>query len=306
MKIPESNLTLFDEDFYFQKTSAVHYNISDNQTFSNWTVSHNDYSYILIYSILTIIFYSIIFLLGIVGNGLVIWIAGFKIKTVSAVWLLNLAIADFICCVSIPFTFLKSHYICDLVITVLWFMTMCTSAYFLTAMSIDRCVSIMWPFWSKTYRTPKCVCNISAIVWVVSIILNSPHIINYGYYFYHKEMIIIRFVTVFIVPFSVIVMCYCLICFKLRKVKIPKRKQRPYKIITAVIVCFLICTLPFHLLPLLITDNYFMDNLIINISLWLIYVNSCINPILYVLIGQNVKDILIHSIPSRLERALNE
>ncbi|XP_063799957.1 C3a anaphylatoxin chemotactic receptor-like [Pseudophryne corroboree] len=290
-----------------RKTSAVRYNLSDNQTFSNWTVSYNDYRYIQIYSILTILFYSIIFLLGTVGNGLVIWIAGFKMKTVSAVWFLNLAVADFICCVSIPLQIFVSQYIYDLVITVLWFINMCTSVYFLTAMSIDRCVSIMWPFWSKTYRTPKCVCNISAIVWVVSIVLNSPHIIiNYGYYFYHNEMDFSRFVAVFIVPFSVIVICYCVICFKLRKVKIPKRKQRPYKIITAVILCFLICIFPFHILPLLITDNYFMDNLVITISMWLIYFNSCINPILYVLIGQNIKDILIHSIPSRLERALND
>ncbi|KAL6465924.1 hypothetical protein MHYP_G00260570 [Metynnis hypsauchen] len=73
------------------------------------------------------VFYSvanvIIFILGITGNSLVIWIAGFKMKkTVTATWYLSLAMSDFIMCLTLiaaflicwlPFhlyCFLKIHY----------------------------------------------------------------------------------------------------------------------------------------------------------------------------------------------------
>ncbi|XP_075046013.1 C3a anaphylatoxin chemotactic receptor-like [Mixophyes fleayi] len=318
MENHDSNQTFFSgkQDFGFQRISSRDFNLSDDQSVFNWTQDDeysSDYMSNII-QILGCIFYSIIFIFGIPGNGLVIWIAGFKMKTVSAVWFLNLAIADFICCSSIPLLFVGitvlgiAFYV---VIHTILAITMCTSVCFLTAMSIDRCVSVMWPFWSKTYRTPKCIRIISAIIWVLSFILTAPELILYKSYFavlnFTFRMKIIRFLTMFIIPFTTILMCYYLIYLKLRKVKRPNRSQRPYRIITAIVICFFICWFPHYISPFTpMSDTSWVSSLIYTFSDCLASFNSCINPILYVFICQDFKDNLMNSLDPRFKRAINK
>ncbi|KAI4899241.1 hypothetical protein NFI96_006040 [Prochilodus magdalenae] len=53
----------------------------------------------------------IIFILGVAGNGLVIWIAGFKVKkSVITTWYLSLAVSDFIYCSTLPFGVVSMDY----------------------------------------------------------------------------------------------------------------------------------------------------------------------------------------------------
>ncbi|XP_075046120.1 formyl peptide receptor-related sequence 1-like [Mixophyes fleayi] len=288
-------------------------NLSDNQSICNCTREDEysrDYRIGIILTLIYII-YSITSVLGIAGNGLVIWIAGFKMKTISAVWFLNLAIADFICCLSIPLLFLglaRLDIIFSAVIIIIMTISSSTSVCFLTAMSIDRCVSVMWPFWSKTYRTPKCIRIISAIIWVVSFILTVLALFLYiavlNSSFKYR---IISFFTMFIVPFTTILICYYIIFLKLRKAKRPNRSQRPYRIITAIVICFFICWFPYNIIPFIpISDTLWVTLLIFTFSAWLAFFNSCINPILYVFICQDFKENLINSLPPRLRRAIDK
>ncbi|KAI4896094.1 hypothetical protein NFI96_009168, partial [Prochilodus magdalenae] len=53
----------------------------------------------------------IIFILGVAGNGLVIWIAGFKVKkSVVTTWYLSLAVSDFIFCSTLLFNVVYMSY----------------------------------------------------------------------------------------------------------------------------------------------------------------------------------------------------
>ncbi|KAM4016594.1 chemerin-like receptor 1 isoform 2-T4 [Anomaloglossus baeobatrachus] len=118
-------------------------------------IGHGDaiHDYLNILKIVSITLYSIVFGLGIIGNGLVIWIAGFRMKkTISAVWFLPLAIADFLCCASLPlrivewdqfyYSYNYSNLYCYLSM-ILFNLNMTSSVLLLTAMSIDRWVSVM-------------------------------------------------------------------------------------------------------------------------------------------------------------------
>ncbi|XP_071969491.1 C5a anaphylatoxin chemotactic receptor 1-like [Engystomops pustulosus] len=280
--------------------------------------------------------YGIIFILGIIGNGLVIWIAGFRMKkTISAVWFLNLAIADLLSCASLPlriaewFCYHQKNDFSDLALCIcniiLFTLNMSASVLLLTAMSIDRWVSVMWPFWAKVHRTQKLVKITAGIIWVMGLLITGVVLYFYLFYFigfsewcvlpftfdpYNiKDTVqLTRLVVMFVIPFLIIFTSYVTIFLKLRKSKRPQRSQRPYRIITAVILCFFICWAPYYIWPLINEYSWsFLQYSITNsVVISLAFLNSCINPIIYVFMGHDFRHNFLRSIPFRLEKALGE
>ncbi|KAM9299491.1 N-formyl peptide receptor 3-like [Gastrophryne carolinensis] len=286
--------------------------------------------------ILSLICYSITFILGVLGNGLVIWIAGFKMKTVSAVWFLNLAIADIICNLSLPFRIaqwiiaLDSDHdkeLCKVAITVM-FINMFASVYFLTVISLDRCVSVMWPIWSKIHRTHRRASIVASCTWLLCLISSVPHVIsNFAYKdtsecfpkyeewaeeddFFQKinVMFYIRNIFMFSLPFIVIVISYILIAYKVKTTRRSKSFQRPLRIIITVVVCFFICWFPYNTWPFVsFNPEYFRSYMIISeICVCLAYFNSCINPVIYVFFSRDFKQGFMRSMPARLESIFSE
>ncbi|KAM4016433.1 formyl peptide receptor 2-like [Anomaloglossus baeobatrachus] len=322
----------------------------DNLTTSNTTLDNNDRSdnyndphyYERIIKKMSITLFSIVFALGIIGNGLVIWIAGFRMKNiVSAVWFLHLAIADFLCCASLPlrihewvvyFSF-RSYSVSSIIATCtanifLFNINMTASVLLLMAMSIDRWVSVMWPFWAKVHRTCNVVRISAAIIWGLSLIVAGVLYCMYdnriGYlgewciYYkhlmpYHREshetMQLIRLVIMCVIPFLIIVTSYVTIFYKIRKSKRSQRSQRSSRIITAVISCFFICWFPYYICPLI--PGYhdlhdFQFQILHTLIFTLACLNSCMNPIIYVFMGPGFRQGFFRSIPSKVERALSE
>ncbi|KAM9246463.1 LOW QUALITY PROTEIN: C3a anaphylatoxin chemotactic receptor [Leptosomus discolor] len=132
-------------------------------------------------SIVSIAIFTIIFIIGIPGNGLVIWVAGLKMKrSVNIVWFLNLAVADFTCCLSLPFSVhlaLHEHwpgwFLCKVIPSVIIF-TMFASIFLLVAISTDQCLLVMKPVWCQNNRTVKFVSLICSGVWILAFIFCCP------------------------------------------------------------------------------------------------------------------------------------
>ncbi|XP_075184137.1 formyl peptide receptor-related sequence 1-like isoform X2 [Anomaloglossus baeobatrachus] len=315
-----------------------------NVALSNVTPNYNNQSnYKRTYEItqkISITLYSIVFALGIIGNGLVIWIAGFRMKnTVNAVWFLHLAIADFLCCASLPLRIaewfpldrnLKLPF-CSVNI-ILFNLNINASVLLLTIISIDRWVSVMWPFWAKFHKTSKLVRIMTAIIWVLSLLLAGLVYCLFRFYLSHEKewcelysfkadkviivkfnrvvhtIRLIRFIIMCLIPFLIIITCYSTIFLKLKKSKRSKRSQRSSRIITAVILCFFICLFPYYIWPLTPPSyrqyftHYKLNIHIIN----LVCLNSCINPIIYVFVGQDFQQGFFRSIPARLQKLLSD
>ncbi|KAI4887084.1 hypothetical protein NFI96_007539, partial [Prochilodus magdalenae] len=103
----------------------------------------------------------IIFILGVAGNALVIWIAGFKVKkSVITTWYLSLAVSDFIYCSTLPLfvVYVLSRnwpfglFMCKFNSFIMW-LNMFSSIFLLTIISVDRCVVVMFPVWAQNQRT---------------------------------------------------------------------------------------------------------------------------------------------------------
>ncbi|XP_010077990.1 PREDICTED: C3a anaphylatoxin chemotactic receptor-like [Pterocles gutturalis] len=140
-------------------------------------------------SIFSIAIFIIVFIIGIPGNGLVIWVAGLKMKrSVNIVWFLNLATADFVCCLSLPFSIvhlaLHEHwpyglFLCKIIPSIIIF-TMFASIFFLVAISIDRCLLVMKPVWCQNHRTVRFISLICSGIWILAFIFCCP-------VFYYRE-----------------------------------------------------------------------------------------------------------------------
>ncbi|NXU42721.1 C3AR protein, partial [Drymodes brunneopygia] len=142
-------------------------------------------------SIVSIVIFTIVFIIGIPGNGLVIWVAGLKMKrSVNTVWFLNLAVADVMCCLSLPFFIvhlaLHEHwpygqFLCKVIPSVIIF-TMFASVFLLVAISIDRCLLVMKPVWCQNHRTVKFISLTCSGIWMLALIFCCP-------VFYYRETV---------------------------------------------------------------------------------------------------------------------
>ncbi|CAK6443716.1 unnamed protein product [Pipistrellus nathusii] len=133
--------------------------------------------------ILSMVILSLTFLLGLPGNGLVLWVAGLKMKwTVNTVWFLHLTLADFLCCLSLPFSLvhlaLQGHWpygwlLCKLIPSII-ILNMFASVFLLTAISLDRCLLVLKPIWCQNHRNVRTAFAICGFIWVMAFAMCIP------------------------------------------------------------------------------------------------------------------------------------
>lgn len=283
--------------------------------------------------IFNICIYFVVFALGIIGNGLVIYVTGYKMKTtVNSIWFLNLAIADFIFILIIilyivtAFNKMAWHFgdfLCKFVsfVTVL---NMFASIFLLTAISLDRCLSTWVIVWAQNKRTLVKARIICALAWVLSILCSIPFVINrlekkkrctYNTTppSIFKSLVIYRFMVGFLIPFLIIASSYIAIGVRAKRLKRGKR-LKPFRVVIAVIMAFFICWFPFHvqqLCTIIAKENKWRDfeKVIRDIGPFvncLVHLNSCLNPVLYVFMCEEFKKKLKQSLLLVLETAFAE
>lgn len=301
--------------------------------------------------ITSLVVHGITFVLGILGNGLVIWVAGFRMaRTVTTLCYLNLALADLSFVATLPFLMVSmamkeqwpfGWFLCKL-IHIIVDINLFGSVFLIAFIALDRCICVLHPVWAQNHRTVSLATKLIIGPWILAVVLTSQIFLfmttitdrtgntyctfNFGPWVNTIEELIkmtitvltargiIRFMIGFIMPMSIIAICYGLIAAKIRK-KDMINSSRPLRVLAAVVASFFICWFPFQLNALLGTvwfrevafeGKYKVINILIHPTSSLAFFNSCLNPMLYVFVGRDFRERLIHSLPASLERALTE
>ncbi|KAJ8000924.1 hypothetical protein DPEC_G00185430 [Dallia pectoralis] len=275
----------------------------------------------------------LIFLLGVLGNGLVIWIAGLKMKkTVYTTWYLSLAASDFILCLFLPFNVVYAVtkdwtfglFLCKFNSFVM-FTNMFSSIFVLAAISVDRCALVVFPVWAQNHRTIGKACGVLVLAWVASLALSFPSAVyrnvttflgktmcynNYTDQHTHKTVAVSRFFCGFAVPFLVIFLCYSAVIVRLRTSRITRRSAKPLRVMTALIAAFFICWLPYHVFVLLELNHQNYNTDVVRAGLMIgttvATANSLLNPALYICTGNDFKQKFKSSALSKIANAIGE
>ncbi|XP_065136006.1 C3a anaphylatoxin chemotactic receptor-like [Paramisgurnus dabryanus] len=275
--------------------------------------------------IFKICIYVVTLVIGVIGNGLVIFVTGYKMKTtVNSIWFLNLAIADFIFIMflvyKIAFAFDEKifwHFtqLMMACLDIVFVLNMFASVFFLTVISLDRCLCTWFVVWAQNKRTLVKARIFSVYVWILAICCSIPFgLAGYGNVNINISLFTYRFIVGFVIPFIIIASSYIAIGVRIKRLK-RGNHLRPFWLIISVILAFFICLCPFHVQRLchisavkynwsdsarekLIAAKPFVD--------CLAYFNSCLNPIIYVFMCDEYKKKLKKSLLLVFEGAFTE
>ncbi|XP_065272108.1 somatostatin receptor type 2 [Emys orbicularis] len=292
-------------------------NASQNTTGQHFDLTSN--------AILTFIYFGVC-IIGLCGNTLVIYVIlrYAKMKTITNIYILNLAIADELFMLGLPFLAMQvalvhwpfGRAICRIVMTVDG-INQFTSIFCLTVMSIDRYLAVVHPIKSAKWRRPRTAKMINVAVWGVSLLVIMPIMIYAGIQNTHGRssctiiwpgkssawytgFIIYTFSLGFLVPLTIICLCYLFIIIKVKssgiRVGSSKRKKSEKKVtrmVSIVVAVFIFCWLPFYLfnvssVSVFINPTPFLKGMF-DFVVVLTYANSCANPILYAFLSDNFK-----------------
>ncbi|KAL4624436.1 galanin receptor type 2-like [Arapaima gigas] len=290
-----------------------HWNMSESYQFNSATL------------IVSVVF-SLIFLLGTIGNSLVLAVLlrnGQMGHNTTNLFILNLSVADFffiIFCVPFQATIYSlegwvfGSFMCKAVHFFIN-LTMYASSFTLAAVSVDRYLAIRYPLRSRELRTPFNAMAAMATIWGLSLVFAGPYLSYYdlvdfasgnvcvpGWQEYDRKVLdTCTFVFGYVIPVLIVSLSYTRTIKYLWTAVDPldglsdskRAKRKVTKMIIIVTVLFCICWLPYHVVILCYLYGDFPFNQTTYafrlLSHCMAYANSCLNPIVYALVSKHFR-----------------
>nr|5DHG_A Chain A, Soluble cytochrome b562,Nociceptin receptor [synthetic construct]5DHG_B Chain B, Soluble cytochrome b562,Nociceptin receptor [synthetic construct]5DHH_A Chain A, Soluble cytochrome b562,Nociceptin receptor [synthetic construct]5DHH_B Chain B, Soluble cytochrome b562,Nociceptin receptor [synthetic construct] len=263
---------------------------------------------------------------GLLGNCLVMYVIlrHTKMKTATNIYIFNLALADTLVLLTLPFQGTDillgfwpfGNALCKTVIAIDYY-NMFTSTFTLTAMSVDRYVAICHPIRALDVRTSSKAQAVNVAIWALASVVGVPVAIMGSAQVEDEEIeclveiptpqdywgpvfAICIFLFSFIVPVLVISVCYSLMIRRLRGVRLlsgsrekDRNLRRITRLVLVVVAVFVGCWTPVQVFVLAqglgVQPSSETAVAILRFCTALGYVNSCLNPILYAFLDENFK-----------------
>ncbi|XP_063736348.1 C-C chemokine receptor type 2 isoform X2 [Eleginops maclovinus] len=267
------------------------------------------------------VLYFMLFFLSVLGNTTILWvlIRYIKLKTMTDVCLLNLALSDLILAASMPLLINSQNLASCKLLTGVYQLGFYSGNLFVILMSVDRYLAIVHAVAAMRARTLRYGIMASITVWIISVFMAIP-----GLTFATVEIdpednssdcqplypedsqqmwkMLRNFsentVGLF-VGLPIMVFCYVKILVVLSKSRNSK-KGRAIKLIFTIVCVFVVCWVPYNLVVLLKTLQLFLETLktcqaakaidsamafaeIIALS------HCCVNPVIYAFVGEKFR-----------------
>lgn len=302
--------------------------MQNNSTDGNYCSVHDDFKYILYTSV-----FSIVFILGLLFNmvALYIFTCTLKQRNETTTYMLNLGVCDTLFVLSLPFRiyyFLNRNWsfgpmFCKIIVS-LFYMNLYGSILFLTCISADRFLAIVYPFASRSLRTRRNAKITCYSVWllVLSVSLaagfqldmpNNPSTTSYCFENYSNmqwksmlyKVVLVMETMGFMIPLLVNLFCSMMILRTLRNLdaiqsegQLNKAKILCMIVVHLLVFCF--CFIPYNVNLVFYTlvrskaiDNCAVEKIvkiIYPITLCIAVTNCCFNPVIYYFTSETIQN----------------
>ncbi|XP_029431710.1 proto-oncogene Mas-like [Rhinatrema bivittatum] len=256
----------------------------------------------------------LISLIGLVGNGIVLWFLGFRIKRNKfTVYILNLAMADFLfllCYCSLLICIFIVLEVFDIPMSVIvilqafFIFAYNTDLYLLTAISVERCLSVLYPLWYQCKRPKHQSSVVCGLLWALSCLLSSlesflckeeDHEIG-SYSSCEQGVFISLCVLNFLVFTPIMVFSSLTLLIRIWRTSQLQHPPKLYIVISATVVVFLAFAMPLRLASLLRYRHVDHPESFEYISILCSSISCSFNPFIYFLVGslsrKKAKDLL--------------
>lgn len=270
------------------------------------------------------VFFSVVIILSVLGNILVLVILALyeNLKSVTNIFILNLAISDLVFTTGLPFWaiyhiwgWLFSEILCKIV-TFVFFIGFYSSIIFLTTMSILRYLAVVHPLSKLSTQRGSTAVFLSVLLWAISIgaavpsllysaIVSIPHKDNHSLGCEYQDTLWKRISIsqqnlFFLVAFVVMAYCYIQILVRIKNSR-SHTKNRAVKLVFSIVAVFFLGWVPYNVVIFLrIVEDYFGAPFITcDASIRLDYAyfmcrliafsHCCLNPIFYAFVGMKFR-----------------
>ena len=267
----------------------------------------------------------LVFCLGLTGNVAVLWvlIRYIKLKSMTDVCLLNLALSDLVVVLTLPlWASLQQQSSGDGLCKVMsgaYQLGLYSGTLFVTLMSVDRYLAIVHAVAAMRARTLRYGTAASVIIWALSLAAALPQAVfaqlededgafscqthypedaatSWKMYRNFTENVVSLFICL-----PVMVYCYvCILAVLLRSRN--SKKDRAMKLILGIVCMFVVCWVPYNVAVFLLTLQMFdigsscemsvRVNAALQVTEVIALTHCCVNPVIYAFVGEKFRNSL--------------
>lgn len=257
------------------------------------------------------------------------------------VYVLNLALADLVLILRTPLMlgFLIHNYswpfgdtFCR-IIMFLRVLGLYASAFLLCAVALERCLCLLRPVWARLRRPAWAVPLACGLIWLMATILSSPYLyfavlqeksgkhLCYESEGHNTTLFVIETLAGFMLPVLVFLGSNLAVLLTIRRASPPtptsstpsmaRKMIRMYHVLFFTMLLFLTCWVPYFVcrfIQALAKSHSLFQSASYGkyISLYLVYIKSALNPVLYVFAARGLGRAIKASLVSTIDRLFND